>query len=63
MEKIYIIGSMVFDSPTTKVQKFRICTTPTQNSVKEIETKKGERIQFWKWFDTIEQAEHYLETL
>ena len=54
---------MVFDSPTTKVQKFRICTTPTQNSAKEIETKKGERVEFWKWFDTIEQAEHYLETL
>jgi hypothetical protein len=39
MKKVYIIGSMVFDSPTTKVQKFRICTTPTQNSAKEIKTE------------------------
>ena len=54
---------MVFNSPTTKVQKFRICTTPTQKSAKEIKTEKGERVEFWKWFDTIEQAEHYLETL
>lgn len=62
MKKVYIIGSMVFDSPTTQVEKFRFALLPN-NSEKEIETEKINKIQFWKWFDTIEQAENYLETL
>ena len=53
---------MVFDSPTTQVEKFRFALLPN-NSAKEIKTEKTNKIQFWKWFDTIEQAEHYLETL
>ena len=62
MKKVYIIGSMVFDSPATKIEKFRFALLPN-NSAKEIKTEKAERVEFWKWFDTIEQAEHYLETL
>ena len=62
MKKVYIIGSMVFDSLTTQVEKFRFALLPNILA-KEIETEKGERVEFWKWFDTIEQAEHYLETL
>lgn len=63
MKKVYIIGSMVFNSPTTQVEMFRFCVLPNKNSVKERETKKAGRVEFWKWFDTIEQAEHYLESL
>ena len=55
MKKIYIIGSMVFDSPTTQVEKFRFALLPN-NSAKEIKTEKTNKIHFWKWFDTIEQA-------
>ena len=62
MKKVYIIGSLIFDSPTTQVEKFRFALLPN-NSAKEIETEKTNKIQFWKWFDTIEQAEQYLETL
>ena len=68
MKKIYIIGSMVFDSPTTQVEKFRFALLPNNSAdkervLKEIKTEKTNKIQFWKWFDTIEQAEHYLETI
>ena len=62
MKKVYIIGSMVFDSPTTQVEKFRFALLPN-NSAKEVKTEKTNKIQFWKWFDTIEQAEHYLKSL
>ena len=37
MKKVYIIGSMVFDSPTTQVEKFRFALLPN-NSAKEIKT-------------------------
>lgn len=68
MKKIYIIGSMVFDSPTTQVEKFRFALLPNNSAdkervLKEIKTEKTNKIHFWKWFDTIEQAEHYLETI
>lgn len=62
MKKVYITSSMIFDSPTTQVEKFRFALLP-KNSAKEIKTEKAERVEFWKWFDTIEQAEYYLETL
>ena len=68
MKKVYIIGSMVFDSPTTQVEKFRFALLPNNSAdkervLKEIKTEKTNKIQFWKWFDTIEQAENYLEKL
>ena len=46
---------MVFDSPTTQVEKFRFALLPN-NSAKEIKTEKINKIHFWKWFDTIEEA-------
>ena len=40
MKKVYIIGSMIFDSPTTQVEKFRFTLLPN-NSAKEVETEKN----------------------
>lgn len=62
--KVILISDMVFDTPTTKVEKFRF-TEPfsflAKKTIKEYYLPKGKIIEHWKWFDTIQQAEEYLK--
>jgi len=66
MKTICIISDMVNNSPTTKVGMFRF-TEPfyflREKVVKEIRTEKIDLIQYWKWFNSVEEAEQYLERL
>ena len=61
--KVILISDMVFDTPTTKVEKFRL-TEPfsflAKKVVKEYYLPKDKIIEHWKWFDTIEDVEQYL---
>ena len=50
----HLLFSQEQDQPIKWFEKF---------DKEEIKTEKTNKIHFWKWFDTIEQAEHYLETL
>ena len=59
MKTIYIISDMVYDTPTTKVLKFRF----SLSGEKEYKTEKINLIEWWKWFNSVEEAEQYLEKL
>ena len=50
---------MVYDTPTTKVLKFRF----SLSGEKEYKTEKINLIEWWKWFNSVEEAEQYLEKL
>ena len=59
MRTIYLINDLINDTPTTKVLKFRF----SLSGGKEIRTEKINLIEWWKWFNSVEEAEQYLETL
>ena len=63
MKTVYLIRDMVADTPTTKVEMFRFSSLPLKFAVKEIKTEKINLIEWWKWFNSVEEAEQYLETL
>lgn len=61
MSAVFIISEYIFVAPKTKVKKYRF----VQNLLgkvaeKEIKTEKAQRIEYYKWFDTINEAEQYL---
>lgn len=66
MKTICIISDMVNDTPTTKVEMFRF-TEPfsflAKKVVKEIKTNKVNLIESSIWFNSVEEAEQYLERL
>jgi len=62
MKTVYLVSNMVADTPTTKVLKFRFDITSLSGG-KEIRTEKINLIEWWKWFNSVEEAEQYLETL
>jgi hypothetical protein len=62
MKTVYIVSDMISDTPTTKVEKFRFSFL-AQKIVKEIKTDKIDLIGYWKWFNSVEEAEQYLERL
>ena len=54
---------MVYDTPTTKVKKFKLNLLPLKSVQKELKTEKTKLIEYWKWFNSVEEAEQYLEKL
>jgi len=63
MKTIYIISDMVYDTPTTKAEMFRFSLLPLKSVQKEYKTEKINLIEWWKWFNSVEEAEQYLEKL
>jgi hypothetical protein len=66
MKTVCIVSDMVNDTPTTKVEKFRFTELYpflAQKIVKGIRTEKINLIEGWKWFNSVEEAEQYLEKL
>jgi len=63
MKTICIISDMVNNSPTTKVEMFRFSSIPLKSAQKELKTDKINLIEYWKWFNSVEEAEQYLEKL
>ena len=63
MKTIYIISDMVYDTPTTKAEMFRFSLLPLKPAKKELKTEKTKLIEYWKWFNSVEEAEQYLEKL
>ncbi len=63
MKTIYIVSGMINDSPTTKVEMFRFSSLPLKSAQKELKTEKTDLIEDWKWFNSVEEAEQYLERL
>ena len=59
MNTVYLISDMIFDTPKTKVLKFRFSIW----GGREYKTEKIHLIEYWKWFNSVEEAEQYLETL
>lgn len=66
MKTICLISDLVNNSPTTKVEKFRF-TEPfsflAKKIIKEYKTDKANLIDSLLWFNSIEEAEQYLEKL
>ena len=66
MKTICLITDLVNDTPTTKVEKFRF-TEPfsflAQKIIKEYKTDKSNLIDSLLWFNSVEEAEQYLENL
>ena len=66
MKTICLITDLVNDTPTTKVEKFRF-TEPfsflAQKIIKEYKTDKSNLIDSLLWFNSVEEAEQYLEKL
>lgn len=66
MKSVYIVSDMVNDTPTTKVEMFRI-TEPFwflhKKVVKEIETNKTDLVDALLWFNSVEEAEKYIKKL
>lgn len=63
MKTIWIVSDMVNDTPTTKAEMFRFSSLPLNSAVKDLETEKTKLIEYWKWFNSVEEAEQYLEKL
>lgn len=63
MKSIYIISDMVNNTPTTKIKKFRFSFSSFLSAEKEMKTTKTDLINYWKWFNSVEEAEQYLEKL
>ena len=63
MKPIWIVSDMVNDTPATKVEMFRFSSLPLKSAVKELKTEKTKLIEYWKWFNSVEEAEQYLERL
>ena len=63
MKSIYIVGDMVNDTPTTKIKMFRFSTLLLKLAEKELKTNKTDLVDYWKWFNSVEEAEQYLEKL
>ena len=64
MRTIYLINDLINDTPTTKVLKFKFSNFPSSNGKhSEIKTNRAELIEWWKSFNSAEEAEQYLETL
>ena len=66
MKTICIISDMVHSTPTTKVEKLRF-TEPfsflAQKIIREYKTNKSGLIDSLLWFNSVEEAEQYLENL
>ena len=65
MKSVYIVSSRINDTPTIKIKKFRFSTLPlkVENEERVLKTTKLELIEYWKWFNSVEEAEKYLENL
>ena len=64
MKTICLINDLINDTPTTKVLKFKFSNFPSSNGKhSETKTEKINLIEWWKWFNSVEEAEQYLETL
>lgn len=66
MKTICIISEMVNNSPTTKVEMFRFIQPFTflrKNIIKRYETEKSNLVDALLWFNSVEEAEQYLERL
>lgn len=65
MKKIYIIGQLVNDTPTTKIEKYRFCHNPKLinkiTSIKSVMSLSSDSLPYWKWFNTMEDAELYIK--
>lgn len=63
MKTVYILSANINNSATTKVERFRFNVLHFKNAVKEIKTEKEKLIDYWKWFNSVKEAEQYLEKL
>ena len=64
MKTIYLISDLINDTPTTKVLKFKFSNFPSSNGKhSEVRTNKVDLIDWWKLFNSAEEAEQYIETL
>jgi len=66
MKTVCLISDMVYDTPTTKVEMFRFIQPFTflrKNIIKRYETEKSNLIDGLLWFNSVENAEQYLEKL
>ncbi len=64
MKTIYLISDLINDTPTTKVLKFKFSNFPSSNGKhSEIKTEKIDLIEWWKLFNSVYEAEQYLEKL
>ena len=64
MKTIYLISDLINDTPTTKVLKFKFSNFPSSNGKhSEVKTNKVDLIDWWKLFNSAEEAEQYIETL
>lgn len=57
---IYLKESYIFDTPTTKIKKY-VFTLETQDI--QFKTKKVNLIEYWRYFNTVEEAKTYLNNL
>lgn len=57
---IYLKESYIFDTPTTKIKKYTF-TLETQDI--QFKTKKVNLIEYWRYFNTLEEAKTYLNNL
>ena len=66
MKTICLISDMVHDTPTTKVEMFRFTEPFTflrKNIIKRYKTEKVNLVDGLLWFNSVENAEQYLERL
>ena len=63
MKTIYIVSGMINNSSTTKVEMFRFSSMNLKSAQKELKTDKINSIEYWKWFNSVEEAEQYLQEL
>ena len=57
---VYLKEVYIFKTPTTKVKKYTF-TLGVQDI--QFKTKKEGLIEYWRYFDTVEDAETYLNNL
>lgn len=60
---MYIIKDKVFVTPTIKVDKYRLSLVNFGEIVEEVESSKRELVEWFKWFNTMEEVKTYLNEL
>lgn len=61
---MYIIKDQIFVTPTTKEDKFRLDLADFQGkAVEEVESTKSGLVEWYKWFNSIEEVKTYLNAL
>lgn len=63
MKQVYVISDFIFDTPTTKVKRYRVNNFISNSAVKSVKVKNENLIDYWKWFNSVEETVNYLESL